>query len=256
MKPNYSYNSSDEIVSLIHNLFLKSGINVKMISEGGYGKYVLEDFIKEMMPGIIFSDEITQVGDFSTDGLMGVYSLESRSITIYPQGIEKAKQELLKVNTEYYSKNKDSNLYADLTKIVILHELGHYFFHNMDFKHVYWNNEVPQPFASVFIHEMIDEWVAQSFVFNCIKDVNHLFDTFQKLTEIQNVQYKSIFRTDLEKYLPNPIESIWVRIISYLQYFNVKVKPVLDEKQKTQIGYLDIIFDATNMIINYDKYEG
>lgn len=258
MKPNYSYNNSDEIMSLVDNLFMESSINVKMISVDGVGMYVLEAFNKEIMPGIIISDEIppvlknhNELDDYSTDRLMGIYSHQTRAITIYPQGIEKVKQKLIELHPEY-AQNKKTNLYANLIKIVILHELGHYFFHNMDFKRVIWNSEDPKPFAPIFINDMIDEWVAQSFAYNCVKDSTDLAKTFLQLTKIQSIPYQSFIQENLKSYLSRKED--WSRLISYFQYFNVKVQPWLDKEVKSQIGNLEITLNNTKRCIDMDKY--
>lgn len=257
MKTNYHYNDSDQVIQLVHNFFFNEKINMKLISAQGLAKYEFEDSFNEIIPNIIFSDKIPQIlikhpdlDEYPIDELMGIYSPQTRSITIYVQGVEKAKQKLFEVYPEL-TQNKGNNLYADLIKIVILHELGHYFFHNMDFKLVTWNNDAPQPFAPIFINESVDEWVAQSFAYNCVKYVPELESILLRLTEIQPLPYKSFLNIKLQNDDP-PVS--WVRYISYLQYFDKLVKPILVNEEKTQFNDIDVILDATNLKINMDKY--
>jgi len=252
MKTNYHYNNSDQVLQLVNNFFIKEKINMKLTSEQGFGKYVFEDSFNEIFPNIIFSDEIPLIlkkypylDVYPIDKLMGIYSPQTKSITIYIQGIEKAKQKLFEVLPELTQK-KENNLYADLIKIVILHELGHYLFHNMDFKEVIWKADAPQPFAPIFINESVDEWVAQSFAYNCVKDVSELESILLQLTEIQPLPYKSFLNIELQE--------SWARYISYLQYFDKTVKPILVNEEKTQFNDINVILDATNLKINMDKY--
>ena len=253
MELNYHYNSNEEIISLVHNMFEKHGINQKGISPKRYLEYVFDEINNQIMPNIIFSDELPnkKIDDYSTDGLMGAYSPESRSITIYLQGIEKARNKLLEVYADYYEEN-ETNLYADLIKIVILHELGHYFFHNMDFKSLVCREE-SQPFAAVFLNEMIDEWVAQSFTYQCVENESNLLDVLVKLANEQKLHYKTFLQENLKNYLH---KEKWKPIISYLQFFNVKVKLRLTEVDKNQINDLKIALEGVEGAIRNDNYGG
>ncbi|MDD3014289.1 MAG: hypothetical protein PHC34_11355 [Candidatus Gastranaerophilales bacterium] len=253
MKTNFHYNNNDEIISLIHKMFIEHNINQICIYPDGYTKYVFNKINEQIMPNIILSDEMPEryyeVDDYSTDGLMGFYSPESRSIIIYLQGIEKVRQKLYELHSEYYQLKK-INLYADLLKIVILHELGHYLFHNMEFGGICWrdDDDDPHPFAPVFIFERVDEWIAQSFVYQCIKGEFGLLDTMIKISDIQPYAYKSYNTPSLKKYLE--IEK-WSRIISYLQYYRDKDSIKSEISKKSDI---ETILDIVENCIDEDIY--
>lgn len=250
MTLNYHYNSNEEIISLVHKMFEKHAINRKCIHPNGVTEYVFDEINSQIMPNIILSDELpdVQIEDYSTDRLMGKYSPESRSITIYLQGIEKVRQKFQELYRD--DLNKGANLYADLIRIVIFHELGHYFFHNMDFKSLICLKE-PEPFAAVFSTEIIDEWVAQSFTYQCVENESGLLDVLVKLANFQSRPYKTFIQENLKPFLD---KESWKRIISYLQFFNVKVKPRLNEDEINQINNLEIILNWVDTIISQEKY--
>lgn len=175
----YRYNRNKEIISLLENTF--------------------EEFKKENSIPITFSDEIPpklrdKMDDYPIDGLMGAYFLETKHIVIYLQGINR-------VANDMGSKFKISNLYENLMIIVILHEIGHYWFDNIAFT-ARFNCYKDLPKVSTMDNPSIDEWVAQMFAFICIKKKKNLIKTMHELTKDQPEEYKS-FRNnsaDIEEF--------------------------------------------------------
>ena len=136
---------------------------------------------------ITFSDEIPpgkEFGKYPIDRLMGLYIPETRNIVIYLQGISQVARELA-------DKIANTNLYEKLMTLTILHEIGHYWFHNVSNAQICDRCFKNDPFAPVFINDYIDEWVAQMFAYVCIEQDSNLQDIMIKLSKNQDEKYQS-----------------------------------------------------------------
>jgi hypothetical protein len=175
MDIHYKYNHNGQIISLL----LKS----------------FPEFEKDFLIPITFSDELPPIfqrekfkgkenegklEDYPIDELMGIYLPETRNIVIYLQGINRAAMDLSSIL-------KISNLYEKLLKIVMLHEIGHYWFHNGEF--------LSLELAEWFDNPQVNEWIAQMFVFLCIKEDEILKQTMLKLSNSQSEIYQSFWCT-------------------------------------------------------------
>lgn len=168
-----NYNDANEIISLVHKAFPEF--------EKGYAVQII---FSDETPPIFQSksdEEIDRFKDkFPIDELLGTYTLETKEIKIYLQGIRWAteiqKKKILEKNV----------FFEELLKIVILHELGHFWFHNVSFL-----NEAPSDKPN---SPEIDEWVAQMFTFycieNCIENKHDLMIIFEELMKNQPIEYK------------------------------------------------------------------
>lgn len=172
MDISYEFNHNEQIISLLIKSF--------------------PEFEKNFSIPITFSDEMPPIfhkrqkferkekegklDDYPIDELMGVYLPRTRNIVIYMQGINRAVNDLSK-------EINDPNLYENLLTIVILHEIGHYWFYNVKIK-----TALPTP----RINEIeIKECIAQLFVFYCIKNNTELVETMNSLSENQPNEYKT-----------------------------------------------------------------
>ena len=107
---------------------------------------------------------------------MGAYFPDTRNIVIYLQGIN------MIVN------NKDCTCnYEQLIILVILHEIGHFWYHKM----VKGENYSPDT--------IVQEWVAQMFTFLIIKENQEVKDCMTNLSKKQPIEYKTYCDSFFEK---------------------------------------------------------
>lgn len=172
MDIHYRYNRNEEVISILLKFF--------------------QEFKKDYTIPITYSDETPPIfhegpefegkenegklPNYPFEGLMGAYFPETRNIVIYLQGINKTTNDLS-------GEIKIRNLFENLMIIVILHEIGHYWYNNVKFSSV-------EPTAW-FDDPWVNEWIAQMFVFQCIKDDEMLKTTMIKLSNSQSEIYQS-----------------------------------------------------------------
>lgn len=181
-------------------------------------KQCIKDFFSELnatgIP-IIFSDEEpsiliiekktdNKIDKYPVCDLLGKYNPQTKEITIYLQGINRATEDerknLVKYDLANYKCTK-SDFYQHLLKVVILHEIGHYWFHNFavdpklmkESGDVYLRNKINflenDPERSIFINE----WIAQMFAYLCLTDpVEKSF--MEEFAKIQPPEYNAFLK--------------------------------------------------------------
>ena len=183
-------------------------IHYRYNRHNGINDFLKPDFeeltSKDYSIPITFSDEIPPIffdekGKFKgqdldkypIDKLMGVYIPETRNIVIYLQGINQATKDLADRITV-------PNLFENLMTIVILHEIGHYWFHNVTIEKDIIIMKLDDDqilnetyFAPGINSPVIEEWIAQMFAFFCINKNVNLVKTMEGLAKDQPNEYQS-----------------------------------------------------------------
>jgi hypothetical protein len=167
MKLNYDFNKDKIIIQCIKDFFPESdGICIPII------------FSDEVPPILIINQP--NIDKHPICGLGGKYDPKTKEITIYLQGLNRATEDLgnIEIVRRYmrrYNFTK-SALYQMLLKVVIVHEIGHYWFYNfadnpelMEDKD-YIHNKIDYLKNDLERNNFIDEWIAQMFAYLCLTD--------------------------------------------------------------------------------------
>ena len=188
MDIHYCYNRHNEI-----NDFLKPNFE-EIISKD----YSIPITFSDEIPPIFFDKEGKFKGQdfdkYPIDKLMGVYIPETRNIVIYLQGINQTTKDLA-------DKITVPNLFENLMTIVILHEIGHYWFHNVSIEKDVIIMKLDDDqiltetyFAPGINNPVIEEWIAQMFAFFCINMNVNLVKTMAGLSKDQPNEYQSYLK--------------------------------------------------------------
>jgi len=186
MENLYKYENNKEIKSYVERSFPEFNdylLNITFSAEIPPILQSLIDFKSEN-----YDEELTE---YPIDQLMGAYSHETKSIVIYLLGIHLAAKQLK-------SRINVSSLYADLLHIVLLHEIGHYWFYNVKIsKDLRFSGADIEPIKD----KKVDEWIAQMFAYFCLKENTNLTMTMSALAEHQPEDYRFY-----KKYQPENIQ--------------------------------------------------
>ncbi len=181
----YQYNRNNEIAD-----FLKTSFE-ELTSKD----YTIPITFSDEIPPI-FTDkkrkfEGKELDEYPIDELMGAYFPETRRIVIYLQGINRAVKELT-------DKIATPSLFENLMMIVVLHEIGHFWFHNVTIKKELIIRKIDDDeilnesyFAPEINNPVIGEWIAQMFAFFCLKNNVNLLKTMTELAKVQPNEYRS-----------------------------------------------------------------
>jgi len=161
----YSFNNNLKIEKLLSAVFPKFCNNINC--------NINITFSDEIPPIFLENDkfqgkEKKKLHEYPIDLLMGSYYPESRSIVIYLQGIN------MFVNAEGCNCN-----YEDVLMLVILHEIGHFWYHHLSNTYTYTENT------------NVQEWVAQSFAFLVMKENKDIKECMEKLSKHQPIKYQT-----------------------------------------------------------------
>ena len=113
-------------------------------------------------------------------------------------------------------------------KIVILHEIGHYYHFNVN--HEFINDE---EFAPQALNLSIDEWVAQTFAYLCIKENELLKETMIEIAKFQPKEYRSFIETNIEQIEVSEKSTSLPKFLTILLMFQFN-------KNNTDVKYKDI----------------
>lgn len=224
------------------NLFYQyvQNSDVSSLLTSTFEKFKNEDY----SPVIIFSDEKPPLlretmDDYPVDGLMGAYFHETRTIKIYLQGINKAFNEL---TNKIESPEILKNLYPNLLKIVILHEIGHYYHFNVNHEFIKDEEFAPQALGS-----HIDEWVAQTFAYLCFKENEQLKETMIEIAKFQPKEYRSFIETNIEQIEVSEKSTSVQKFLTILSMFQLN-------ENNTNVKYkdIDLITAIKNANIHHD----
>jgi hypothetical protein len=178
MDIHYCYNRKNEIIDFLKNSF-------EELTSKDYSIPIT--FSNETPP--IFFDRYGKFKEhdldkYPIDDLMGVYYLTTRSIVIYLQGIHRAVNELSDIIAI-------PNFYENLMTIVILHEIGHYWFHNVKIDAKNYSLVNNYSLDPKILNPTIGEWIAQMFTYLCIKENDDLLNAMEELVKVLPIEYQS-----------------------------------------------------------------
>ena len=162
----YDYNRSGEVEKLIYTSFpeLQNEINFIKINFSDELPPILANYSNQNFEELRNTWFIQ-----SFDGRLGEYNPETKEITIYLQGFNFSTNIILSQT----GINDIFVFYKTLLKIVILHEIGHFWFDNMvQLQNAkiqnkgHFNNDLSKyPYKD---YKRVYEWVAQMFAYLCL----------------------------------------------------------------------------------------
>ncbi|WP_297099321.1 hypothetical protein [uncultured Draconibacterium sp.] len=235
MEINFSFNRSLEIIDEVSTTFSEFESNC---------------------PTIVFSDEIppllagknNEIEKFPVCGLLGEYCLRTKKIIIYLQGINF-------VHTKLGSNPQSSKLYQNLLKIVIIHELGHYWHYTCMNKSNYEGSICDEEFS---------EWIAQMFTMFCLSKYKTATEILFNLSKNQPDIYKSFvdFKIMFKEHFYEIVRELWSSYPSEITFYspgNETIKflfslyTLKEENQNNMIEILSSLGDISYNSIKDNK---
>jgi len=202
MKVTYNFNQNESIIQTL----VKNFPGFEKIESSAPNDFPVSIIFSDELPPVLVDkkdkngkDNNEKLLNYPVETLLGKYKHETKEIIIYLLGI----QYVVEAESEKMGYCK-ADFYQHLLKIVILHEIGHYWFYNFideanfkddpNFKEdIRKFNETEQ---SNVTNTLLHEWIAQMFAYLCLD--SEIEKTFmEKFADKQPEEYQT-FLVDIQ----------------------------------------------------------